>query len=83
MKSDLRNLVTAQEAYFSNAQTYSTTSNLISGSSFKPSANVTLTDIGSPTATGWGAQASHSGVPGQTCWIQIGSGATTEGTPNC
>src|SRR5882762_7485889 len=58
MKSDLRNLVTAQEAYFSdNNSTYASgTSNL--GTNYKASSGVTVT-ISSVTATGWKASSTH------------------------
>src|SRR5215469_262980 len=56
MKSDLRNLITAQEAYFSdNNSTYAqSTTNL--GTNYKPSSGVTVT-LSSVTNTGWAAKA--------------------------
>ena len=52
MKSDLRNLITAQEAYYSdNNQSYAQgTANL--GTNYKPSTGITVV-ISGTTATGW------------------------------
>jgi prepilin-type N-terminal cleavage/methylation domain-containing protein len=95
MKSDLRNLVTAEEAYFSDNQVYlaGTASNL-SGTgtpldattNFVPSAGVTVTVALS--GKGWNAKTTHSAT-NQTCDIFVGSGAsavgtaTIEGQPAC
>jgi prepilin-type N-terminal cleavage/methylation domain-containing protein len=66
MRSDLRNLQTSEEAYFSDWQVY--TSNLANlGRMFLSSPNVTVT-IDSATATGWGANATHTGTS-QVCTI--------------
>ena len=59
MKSDLRNLVTAQEAYFSdNNSTYASSTTAL-GTTYKSSSGVTVT-MGTVTNTGWGASASHA-----------------------
>ena len=52
MKSDLRNLITAQEAYFSdnNSNYAQSTTNL--GTNYKASSGITVT-LGSVTNTGW------------------------------
>ncbi|HEV8409562.1 MAG TPA: prepilin-type N-terminal cleavage/methylation domain-containing protein, partial [Gemmatimonadaceae bacterium] len=54
MKSDLRNLITAQEAYFSdNNSTYAqSTTNL--GTNYKASSGITVT-LSNVTNTGWQA----------------------------
>ncbi|HEV8305568.1 MAG TPA: type II secretion system protein [Gemmatimonadales bacterium] len=99
MKSDLRNLVTAQESYFSDYQVYTagTGSNIGGvGSStpanfFVPSAGVTVNfTAGTPAGAGWQASATHSGLPaGRLCAIFAGSSpgviapATNEGEPKC
>jgi type II secretory pathway pseudopilin PulG len=78
MRSDLRNLQTSEEAYFSDWQTY--TSNLSDlGRMFITSPNVTVT-IDSATATGWGASATHS-ASSHTCSVA----ATIQhvGSPTC
>ncbi len=83
MKSDLRNLVTAQEAYFSDRTTYATTGDL--GTNYRPSAGVTVT-VATATGTGWYATSFHNATT-KTCFIYIGSGVTTggaaEGEPKC
>jgi prepilin-type N-terminal cleavage/methylation domain-containing protein len=71
MKSDLRNLVTAEESYFSDNMVYTTT---LATTVFSPTAGVTVT-IALGT-TGWAATAAHSQVPGKPCYI-IGGGNTT------
>ena len=81
MKSDLRNLVTAQEAYFSDYTTYaSSTANL---TNYNSSTGVTVT-IGSGTGTGWSATSSHNATP-KTCSIWIGTvtGSGNEGEAIC
>jgi prepilin-type N-terminal cleavage/methylation domain-containing protein len=80
MKSDLRNLVTAEESYFADNVTYTT--NL--GTAFTASTGVTVT-IGSATGTGWAASASHNATT-KTCQIAVGSAVgsgQTEGEPTC
>jgi prepilin-type N-terminal cleavage/methylation domain-containing protein len=84
MKSDLRNLVTAEEAYFSDATSY--TNSTASPMQFSSSAGVTVT-IGSADGKGWNATAYHNATT-KTCGIFIGtatppvSGAN-EGEPKC
>ena len=94
MKTDLRNLVTAEEAYFSDNTTYAgATANL--STSFHVSAGNSVTFIGS-SSTGWSATATNSFVPttasGHICGVWVG-GATSqpggisadsiEGAPAC
>ena len=79
MKSDLRNMVTAQESYFADFTTY--TSAL--GTTYSASAGVAFT-IATVTGTGWAATSSHNGTS-QTCTIALGAaaGTGTEGEPLC
>lgn len=78
MRHDLKNLSTAQEAYFVDHQQYSgTISGLTLG--LKVSANVTLS-IDSATASGWGATATHA-YTSRECEIAVSQGA--KGTPTC
>jgi len=97
MKSDLRNLVTAEEAYFSDYQLYTSGdgSNIggVGASNpanfFVPSAGVSIAftaDLG----VGWQAKATHTGLAtGRECAIFVGATpgvlapATTEGEPKC
>jgi prepilin-type N-terminal cleavage/methylation domain-containing protein len=87
LKSDLRNLATAQEAYYYDNQSY------YSGPvpnaavlAFDPSAGVTIA-ISGVTAIGWGATATHVSAPGRTCAIYFGPAplapATVEGEVAC
>jgi type II secretion system protein G len=79
MKSDLRNLVSAEESYFADYTTYTTSK---TGANINESAGVTVT-INSATGTGWTASALHSGTA-KTCYIAAGGLATTdEGEPIC
>jgi prepilin-type N-terminal cleavage/methylation domain-containing protein len=81
MKSDLRNLITAQEAYFSdNNSTYAASTTAL-GTAYKASSGVTVT-IGGVSATGWSATATH-GSTTKTCTITLGGSATAEGEPSC
>ena len=81
MKSDLRNLVTAQEAYFSDNNSTYASSTTAMGTNYKSSSGVTVT-ITSNTATGWTAKATHASTV-KTCAISLGGGATNEGEPIC
>lgn len=89
MKADLRNLVTAEEAYFSDNTSYGTFSGTGAGSgdlagSYNTSAGVTVAatiDAGK----GWKATASHTSTS-QTCEIKVGNqvaSGETEGEPVC
>ena len=81
MKSDLRNLITAQEAYFSdNNSTYASTTGAM-GTSYKSSSGVTVT-MGTVTNTGWTASSTHTSTA-KTCAISVGGTATNEGEPVC
>ena len=86
VKTDLRNLVTAEEAYFSDHMSYTTA---LGTSQFAPSQGVTYS-VTTATGTGWAATATHVGLVGATpsgCHIAIGTAATTasqsEGAPYC
>lgn len=83
MKSDLRNLVTAEESYFADQVSYTTSTTAVS---FTPSTGVTMT-IGAATGTGWSATTKHSGTS-KTCGIYVGSASApitgaNEGEPKC
>jgi type IV pilus assembly protein PilA len=69
MKSDLRNLVTAEESYFGDNLTYTNTL----GTRFNTSPGVTLT-FRAVLGSGWAASASHTGTT-KTCAIYAGRGA--------
>src|SRR5881397_1233098 len=81
MKSDLRNLVTAEEAYFADLVKYTT--NL--GTAFATTTGVVGPTI-TLTADGWTARVSHT-MTTKTCAIYVGSKPITpairEGEPRC
>lgn len=84
LKADLRNLATAQEAYFYENSIYSTTTSALL---LSVSPGVTIT-IGTATTAGWSATATHHAANPLTCAIFIGSvaavsPATTEGVVGC
>jgi prepilin-type N-terminal cleavage/methylation domain-containing protein len=94
MKSDLRNLATAEEGYFADNKAYvagtasndgaGTTASIAGG--FVPSSGVTVT---ATTATGgWQAEAVYSTGTTKHCFIWVGAqnGVTTaksDGEPTC
>ena len=85
MKTDLRNLVTAEEGYFSDNQAFTTD---LSAIGFDPSKNVSVT-VSNVTSNGWQAQATHSvlGATGKKCNVYVGDAATAagekDGVPVC
>ena len=81
MKSDLRNLITAQEAYYAdNSSNYAAgTTNLGTNFAASPGVTVTLSNV---TTTGWSATATSTGTS-KTCSIMLGGSATTDGDPIC
>ena len=83
MKADLRNLITAQEAYFADQVTYAST---LSNLNYGVSAGNTIT-IGTATGTGWNATSNNNAVT-QTCGIFVGAvtppvSGEPEGAPTC
>ena len=77
MKSDLKNMVSAAEASFSDNNTYA---NYVAPTG---SSGVSLTFSG--TATGWSATATHASTA-KTCKIAVGSATgagQAEGEPTC
>ena len=94
MKSDLRNLVTAEEAYFSDYTTYvggnatnlaGTGTPLDPTTQFVPSAGVSVA-VTPNAGIGYSASATHTGTT-KTCAIFLGTGplarATVVGEPKC
>ena len=83
MKSDLRNLATAQEAFLFDSLTYTTNQALLN---YAASAGVTIT-VNTATGGGWSATASHN-VTTKQCYMFYGSAAplgsaTQEGKVSC
>ena len=84
LKSDLRNLATAQEAYYYEKSEYANSPGLLQLST---SPGVTLS-IGEASASGWSATATHSAANPLTCAIFIGNAAAVapasrEGVVGC
>jgi prepilin-type N-terminal cleavage/methylation domain-containing protein len=90
MKSDLRNLVTAEEAFFADSVRYSATLSCATPTPAGAVAFCTTTGvtINNPTITtdGWTATAFHT-TTSKTCAIYVGttsvSPANKEGEPKC
>lgn len=85
MKSDLRNLSSAQTAYFADAQVYSSDTVALN---FHPSMGSSVA-FAEATTTGWGATMTSVGAPGVTCALFDGtvgstpSPAVTAGSIKC
>ena len=77
MKSDLRNVMTSQEAYFAEKQKYGADTTVIA---FKPSPNVTITIAGSGVATGagWNGTATHTQTT-KKCYLGVGADSVISG----
>jgi hypothetical protein len=71
MEYDLRNLVNAQDAYFLDNTSYTTSASALK---YLPSYGVTVT-IGAATATGWSATSKHFDSQ-VICGVYAGSAAT-------
>jgi prepilin-type N-terminal cleavage/methylation domain-containing protein len=82
MKSDMRNLVTAEEAYFADSVNYTTDL----GTDFAVTTGNVLGTI-ALTADGWTATVTNTNYAGHTCAIFVGTTAiapaTKEGEPAC
>ncbi|UCC82054.1 MAG: prepilin-type N-terminal cleavage/methylation domain-containing protein [Gemmatimonadota bacterium] len=85
MKSDLRNLAAAEEAYFADELSYTTT---VANLDFNTTNQVNIA-VSEGTAKGWGASATHDGLQsGSKCSIYYGGAsavapATLEGVIEC
>lgn len=86
MKSDLKNLASAQEAYYYERSVYYDGAIPDPSMPFSPSTGVSV-NIVSADVAGWSANASYAGIP-NICAIYIGTAAppapaTVEGSPAC
>ena len=84
IRSDLHNLVTAEETYYNEHQTYAATAALL-GASTSPGVQLTIVEA---TAGGWSAKATHPAASPLTCAVFYGGAtplapATTEGVIHC
>jgi len=87
MKSDLRNLVTAEEAFFSDSTYYTTATTLVSRNGFKNSSGVGVPVV-VPGAGYWSATVTHSQLSGATCGIGVNTTSPVistagDGEPSC
>jgi type IV pilus assembly protein PilA len=82
LKSDLRNLAVAQEAYFADYVTYSGS---LTNLNYAPSTGV-MVAVMLVTSTTWAAQATHNGTA-RLCRMYVGSTppvpGVNEGEPYC
>lgn len=74
MRTDLRNVMTAQEAYQQLTGTYYDGPIPAPGTDLNPSAGVTIT-LSDVTNTGWAATATHASATGRVCAVYGGSAA--------
>jgi prepilin-type N-terminal cleavage/methylation domain-containing protein len=81
MKTDLRNLVTAQDAYYADNNSYYAVSTASLGTNYRASTGVTVV-ISGATTTGWHAVAT-SALTAMTCHIDLTAGSTQEGQVEC
>ena len=84
MKSDLRNLVTAEEAFFSDSSAYTSQ---VSQLAYQSSTGVTTPTIVAGSGY-WSATVSHTQLAGQSCGIGLNTTNPTvtsaaEGEPAC
>ena len=90
MMSDLRNMQSQQEVYYSNpANSYQYAANISSLTDFAPSQGVTA-NIAASGSTGWSATATHQALDAatQNCALYVGAAAsiapaTTAGVVAC
>jgi len=83
MISDLRNLATAQEAFYADSSHYATAygTTIATGTlNFSVSQNNTLT-IGGGNASGWAATISNPGYSPGSCGVFVGTSFSASGTP--
>ena len=81
MKSDLRNMATAEESYFSDNQTYTTNQTAMN---FVASQGNTVV-VGAATGTGWKADATNAATT-RACHVAFGTAAAstlTDGIISC
>ena len=81
MKSDLRNLITAQDAYYADNNNWYAPGTANLGTNYRASTGVTVV-IGGATASGWQATAT-SPLTLKTCHIDLTAGSTQEGEVQC
>jgi prepilin-type N-terminal cleavage/methylation domain-containing protein len=80
VKSDLRNLATAQEDYFSMNYTYATVATDLEPGGFRPSPGVII-KITFVQQDGWAGNATHVSLAGKQCGIFTGNAPVAQGAP--
>ena len=78
IQSDLRNAATAQEAYYTDSQVYTSATGDLTTRGYTPSANVTLS-ISGATSQGYTMTGSHTS--GLSTWQLTGPGSSWSHTP--
>ena len=86
MKSDLKNLASAQESYYYDYSVYYNGAIPNASLLFSPTVNVTITMV-SADVSGWSATSAYAGIA-NTCAVFVGTAAapppaTVEGSPAC
>ncbi|MGB5303433.1 MAG: prepilin-type N-terminal cleavage/methylation domain-containing protein [Gemmatimonadota bacterium] len=74
-KSDVRNAMSSQEAYFADEQTYAP--GAMATGSFTTSSGIAIS-ASAASAGGYAITASHTSS-GNTFWVQVGTGSSIEG----
>jgi prepilin-type N-terminal cleavage/methylation domain-containing protein len=75
-KSDIRNAMSAMEAYFVDTQAYAAAATVMTAGNFTTSTGIAISAGG--TAGGYRVTASHASS-GNTFWVDVGGGTATEG----
>lgn len=81
MKTDLRNLITAQDAYYADNNSYYATGTANLGTNYRASTGISVV-IGGATASGWAATATST-LTAMVCHIDMNAGSTQEGLVLC
>jgi prepilin-type N-terminal cleavage/methylation domain-containing protein len=81
MKTDLRNLITAQDAYYADNNSYYAAGTANLGTNYRASTGISVV-IGGATASGWVATATST-LTAMTCHIDMNAGSTQEGQVLC
>jgi type IV pilus assembly protein PilA len=78
VKTDLRNMMTAEEAYFSDYATYGTLANIQAASNFTVSSGNSVQGV-SAVASGYTATFSNTSITSvlDVCQVQVGAGVTS------
>ena len=81
MKTDLRNLITAQDAYYADNNSWYAAGTANLGTNYRASPGISVV-IGGASATGWLATATST-LTTMTCQISMNAGSTQEGQVIC